>query len=128
MGASCENPYASPQTKAENAEPLWKRRGKISLLLEWGVAVGGASTAHALLGAARALPIEMHAPLPADAEDGSWEKFGIMGRALEADAYPETRANVMRRVEQLAANYLKPAANSSTTHTLPSASKMAATP
>lgn len=98
-------------------------------VVEWCLAVGGASTARALLGAARALPIEMRAPLHANAEDGSWEKFGIMGRALEANAYPTTRAYVMRRVEMLAANYLaRPAANSSTTHTLPSASVTAATP
>lgn len=72
-------------------------------VVEWCLHVGGASTAQALLGAARALSIEMHAPLAAEAEDGSWEKFGIMGRALEADAYPKTRAYVMRRVETLVA-------------------------
>ncbi|MEO7112692.1 MAG: ferritin-like domain-containing protein, partial [Polyangiaceae bacterium] len=109
-------------------------------VVEWCLAAGGASTARALLGAARALPIEMRAPLHAEAEDGSWEKFGIMGRALEADAYPKTRANVMRRVETLVAAHLassitrhelpkaaqSPDANSSTTQTVPSTSVSAA--
>ncbi len=97
-------------------------------VVEWCLAVGGVSVARALLGAARALPIEMRAPISREAEDGSWEKFGITGRALEADAYPKTRAHVMRRVEIMAADYLRPAANSSTTHTLPSESVTTATP
>jgi hypothetical protein len=41
------------------------------------------------------------ASLPAPAEDGGWERFGIHGRALEAEELASTRADIVRRVEAM---------------------------
>ena len=38
-------------------------------------------------------------PLPEAAENGGWEGFGIVGRALEAEELAKTRTDLVRRVE-----------------------------
>lgn len=68
----------------------------------WCVAEGGQPVVQALRSAARALPLEMRSPMPDAAEDGSWERWGIHGRALEQEAYRSARALVSSRVDALA--------------------------
>jgi hypothetical protein len=70
-------------------------------VVEWCLAEGGSSVARALAGALPALPSTLRTPLPEAAEDGGWEAFGIVGRALEADAFARTRADLVQRVEAM---------------------------
>ena len=70
-------------------------------VVEWCVGEGGETVLHALRGALKALPRTMRTPLPEPAADGSWEKWGIHGHALEAAEYAKARAHVARRVGSL---------------------------
>jgi hypothetical protein len=74
-------------------------------VVRWCLAEGGESVAHALEGALRALPKTMSSPMPDEARDGRWERWGIMGEVLEAEEHAATRADLERRVgEALAAS------------------------
>jgi hypothetical protein len=64
----------------------------------WCLEQGGRGVGEALLGALRALPSEMRTALPDGAGDGSWERWGIHGHALEAEEYRKARAHVHERV------------------------------
>jgi hypothetical protein len=64
---------------------------------------GGAPVAHALLAAARVLPATMRSTLPKPAVGGAWERWGIPGLELESASYAATRANLIERVQALAA-------------------------
>lgn len=66
----------------------------------WCLAEGGEPIAHALEGAVRALPRKMASPMPDAARQGGWERFGIMGEALEVEEFIATRAYVERRVAE----------------------------
>jgi hypothetical protein len=70
-------------------------------VVEWCRLEGGEAVEHALLGAIRALPHEMHSELPAAAAGGAWEVWGIHGNQLEAEEYQKARADVIARVHQL---------------------------
>jgi hypothetical protein len=70
-------------------------------VVEWCLAEGGDAVADALRGAVLALPRAMHSSLPAEAEDGGWERYGIHGRELEAEQFAATRADLVQRVEQM---------------------------
>jgi hypothetical protein len=70
-------------------------------VLEWCVAEGGAPVASALRGAVAGLPEGARARLPTQADDGAWERWGIHGHALEAEAYASALADARRRVERL---------------------------
>ncbi|APR77381.1 Hypothetical protein A7982_02728 [Minicystis rosea] len=70
-------------------------------VVRWCLAEGGTVVADALRGAVAVLPTAVHSSLPEAADDGSWERFGIHGRALEAEEHASTRADVVRRVEKL---------------------------
>lgn len=72
-------------------------------VVEWCLAEGGSAVAEALRGAVQALPRSMRSELPAAAEDGGWERFGIHGHGLEAEEFASTRADLVRRVEKLLA-------------------------
>ena len=67
-------------------------------VVRWCLAEGGESVAHALEGALRALPGTMSSPMPDEARDGRWERWGIMGEDLEATEHVATRADLERRV------------------------------
>lgn len=67
-------------------------------VVRWCLAEGGESVAHALEGALRALPKTMSSPMPDEARDGRWERWGIMGEELEAEEHEATRADLERRV------------------------------
>jgi hypothetical protein len=69
-------------------------------VVRWCLAEGGESVARALEGALRALPTVMSSPMPDEARDGRWERWGIMGERLEADEHDATRADLERRVAQ----------------------------
>jgi hypothetical protein len=73
-------------------------------VVEWCVAEGGDGVVEALRGAMRALPATMRSPLPAAAEDGGWERWGIHGHALEAEQHARARAQIAARVESLVAS------------------------
>ena len=66
----------------------------------WCLGEGGEPVARALEGALRALPSTMSSPLPDAARDGSWERWGIMGEALEAEEHEATRAHVEVRCRE----------------------------
>lgn len=70
-------------------------------VVRWCVAEGGEPVVRALEGAVLALPTSMASELPSDAQGGGWERFGIMGRELEAAEYARTLADVRRRVSAL---------------------------
>ena len=72
-------------------------------VVEWCLEQGGRPVVWALRGALRALPREMSTPLPPGAEDGSWERWGIHGRALEQESYRAALAQIGTRVEALVA-------------------------
>lgn len=74
-------------------------------VVKFCLAEGGAPVAHALASAVRVLPPAMATPLPEEAAEGGWERWGIMGSALEAKEYEKARASVLRRVGDLIASY-----------------------
>ena len=69
------------------------------------LAEGGAPVAHALAGAARSLPRRLVSTLAPASRDGSWQRWGIPGEALEAEELARARADVTRRVAALVACY-----------------------
>jgi len=77
-------------------------------VVRWCLDEGGVAVAGALLGALRTLPTAMRSPLPEEARAGGWERFGIMGAALEAEEYEAARADVVRRVTELAGRAAPP--------------------
>ncbi len=66
----------------------------------WCLAEGGEPVARALEGALHSLPKKIASSMPAAARDGSWERLGIMGEALEAEEHAATLAYVERRTAQ----------------------------
>jgi hypothetical protein len=73
-------------------------------VVTWCLAEGGAPVARALSGALAALPSELRTSLPSQAADGSWEKYGIVSRALEAEELAKARADLVRRAESMIAS------------------------
>lgn len=74
-------------------------------VVRWCLAEGGEPVARALEGALRALPKAMASPIPEEARGGRWERWGIMGEALEAEEHDATRADLERRMgEAIAAS------------------------
>jgi hypothetical protein len=69
----------------------------------WCLAEGGEPVRAALAGAALALAREVTPSLPAQAADGSWERFGVPSQAREAEAYRRSRAHVTARLHALLA-------------------------
>ncbi len=69
-------------------------------VVEWCLAEGGSVVAHALVGSLAALPVAMRTPLPEGAVDGSWERWGIHGRALEAEEYDRALVDLTERVRR----------------------------
>jgi hypothetical protein len=78
-------------------------------VVRWCLAEGGESVARALEGALRALPKTMSSPMPEDARDGRWERWGIMGEELEAEEHDATRVDLERRIAQAIAVSRQPA-------------------
>jgi hypothetical protein len=79
-------------------------------VVRWCVAEGGEPVLRSLEAAARALPQTVHSELPEAARQGAWERWGIAGEALEADELSRARADLVRRVEALAAGVSRRAA------------------
>jgi hypothetical protein len=73
-------------------------------VVRWCLAEGGEPVARALEGALRALPKKMSSPMPDEARDGRWERWGIMGESLEAEEHDAARADLERRVAQAIAS------------------------
>lgn len=74
-------------------------------VVEWCVAQGGEPVARALVGAVAGLPKKARERLATAtaADAGAWERWGIHGHALEADAYDAALTDARRRVGRLAA-------------------------
>jgi hypothetical protein len=70
-------------------------------VVEWCVAEGGAPVVRALIGALEGLPKRARERLPTAADEGSWERWGIHGHALEADSYERALDDARRRVQRL---------------------------
>lgn len=70
-------------------------------VVAWCLDVGGAPVASALLGALDALPDVFETPLPAEARGGGWERWGVHGHALEAEAYDATLRDLRARVRRM---------------------------
>ncbi len=69
-------------------------------VVEWCVAEGGAPVVHALNGALSGLPKRAREGLATAADEGSWERWGIHGHALEAESYARTLDDARRRVQR----------------------------
>ena len=69
-------------------------------VVRWCLSEGGEPIARALEGALRALPNEMSSPMPDEARDGRWERWGIMGEDLEAEEHTAARLDLERRIGQ----------------------------
>jgi hypothetical protein len=67
----------------------------------WCLKEGGAPVAYALRAAAATLSEHPPTELPPQAQDGSWEAYGIHGAALEKEQHALARAAVMTRVDRL---------------------------
>ncbi len=71
-------------------------------VVEWCVREGGEAVVSALEGAVRALPATVQDAMPREAMGGGWEKWGIPGRATEAEEYARARENVATRLRAMA--------------------------
>lgn len=100
LGKRCEEPQIRALIK-EIAADEGRHAAHGWNVVEWCLAEGGGPVARALSGALRALPRGMRTPLPAAAEDGRWERYGIVSRAIEAEELTRTRADLVRRVEAM---------------------------
>jgi len=74
-------------------------------VVKFCLAEGGAPVAHALASAVSVLPASMTSPLPTEAAAGGWERWGIMGSALETLEYERARSALVRRVAELVRPY-----------------------
>jgi hypothetical protein len=72
-------------------------------VVRWCLDEGKAPVARALVGAIHLLPKQMRSPLPDEASDGSWERWGIHGHALEHEEYTKAHADLVTRVEAMVA-------------------------
>ena len=70
-------------------------------VLRWCVAEGGDAVRSALEGALRGLPREMISPMSEAAVDGAWERFGLMGRAIEHEEHALALADLEHRLRPM---------------------------
>jgi hypothetical protein len=76
-------------------------------VVAWCLLEGKSPVASALIGALNGLPDTMHSPLPPEAGDGSWEKWGIHGHPLEADVYAHCLRDIKTRIQRMCMPYLR---------------------
>jgi len=100
LARRCEDPAIGAMMKEIAADEGRHARHGWDVV-KWCVAEGGEPVVKALAGAVRMLPPTMSSPMPAEARDGRWERFGLMGSTLEADEHRAARADVARRVNDL---------------------------
>jgi hypothetical protein len=99
LARRCEVPAIQVMLKEIAADEGRHARHGWDVVL-WCLAQGGEPVASALEGALRVLPRVMTSPMPGEARDGRWERFGIMGQALETEEHDAARAYVERRSAQ----------------------------
>lgn len=75
-------------------------------VVEYCVERGGPRVIEALHGALTAIPTRHESALPLEARDGSWERWGIHGHALERECYAATLDFVRARVAALGAGHV----------------------
>jgi hypothetical protein len=100
LARRCEVPGIREALKEIAADEGWHAAHGWAVV-RWCVEEGGRPVLAALLGALRTLPQTMDPTRTAPAEDGSWERWGIHGHALEAAEYVAARAQVVERVRAL---------------------------
>lgn len=103
LARRCEDPAIGAMMKEIAADEGRHARHGWDVV-KWCVAEGGEPVVKALAGAVRMLPPTMSSPMPAEARDGRWERFGLMGEAMEAEEHRAARADVVRRVADVVAN------------------------
>ncbi len=72
-------------------------------VVRWCLDEGGAPVASALRGALGRLPRSMRSELPEAARSGAWERYGIMGEALESEEFLAARDELVARLSSLLA-------------------------
>lgn len=102
LARRCEDP-AIRAILAEIAADEWRHAAHGWDVVRWCLDEGGALVGTALRGAALAIPTTPRPSSPAAALDGSWERHGIHGAALERREYTRTRADLLRRLDALMA-------------------------
>jgi hypothetical protein len=70
-------------------------------VVAWCAAEGGAPVVRALEGALEGMPREARPRAATPADEGAWERWGIHGHALEAEAYAQALADARARVGRL---------------------------
>jgi hypothetical protein len=73
-------------------------------VVAWCVSEGGEPVIHALQGSARAIPKERLAAPIREAADGSRQRWGLPGAALDAAEYLSARTHLVQRVADLRAS------------------------
>ena len=105
LGRRCEVPEVRAMLK-EIARDEGRHAAHGWDVVLWCASEGGMPVVNALSAALRALPATMLSPLPAEAKDGAWERFGIHGHALEEREYVAALGELRSRVAKLAAEML----------------------
>lgn len=72
-------------------------------VVRWCLDEGGAPVAAALRGALGRLPRSMRSELPEAARSGAWERYGIMGEALESEEFRAARDELVARLSSVLA-------------------------
>ncbi|MET0284093.1 MAG: hypothetical protein ABW352_06475, partial [Polyangiales bacterium] len=70
-------------------------------VVEFCLREGGEPVAAALRGALSKLPSALHSSFDPASQDGSWERWGIPGRALEQAEFAKTRAHLLQRLTRM---------------------------
>lgn len=67
-------------------------------IVAWCLASGGKTVEGALRGAIDGMPKKVCSALPAGARDGAWERWGVHGVAMEAEAFAKTRESARKKL------------------------------
>ena len=90
LSKACELPAMAPVLR-EMAADESRHAAHSWDIIAWCLATGGTTVRSALRGAIDGMPSKVCSALPAAARDGAWEKWGVHGVALEAEAFARTR-------------------------------------
>jgi hypothetical protein len=90
LAKKCELPAMAPVLR-EMAADESRHAAHSWEIIAWCLEVGGNTVLAALRGATAGMPTSVCSALPAGARDGAWEKWGVHGVALEAEAFARTR-------------------------------------
>lgn len=90
LARRCELPAMAPVLRVMAADE--SRHAAHSWdIVAWCLESGGTVVASALRGAVNGMPKEVCSALPEGARDGAWERWGVHGVVMEAEAFAKTR-------------------------------------